>query len=71
MSTPGRELAQRFYRATNARDTAIAGAGLGLSIVHAILDAHGGTITLDDAPITGGTTITVRLPRDPDRRGNR
>ncbi|MGC4110725.1 MAG: HAMP domain-containing sensor histidine kinase [Nocardioides sp.] len=37
------------------------GAGLGLSLAHAIVTAHGGTLTLDSHP--GSTTLTVRLPR--------
>ena len=35
------------------------GAGLGLSLVEAIVRSHDGTVTLDSAP--GGTTIAVRL----------
>jgi two-component system OmpR family sensor kinase len=36
------------------------GAGLGLSLVDAIVTAHGGTVTLDSHP--GSTTVTVSLP---------
>jgi two-component system OmpR family sensor kinase len=36
------------------------GAGLGLALVHAIVTAHGGSVTLDTRP--GSTTITVALP---------
>jgi signal transduction histidine kinase len=38
------------------------GSGLGLSIVHAIVTQHGGTIAIDDAP-DGGARFTLRLPR--------
>jgi signal transduction histidine kinase len=38
------------------------GSGLGLSIVHAIVVQHGGSITVDDAP-GGGARFTLRLPR--------
>ncbi|MEU7836946.1 ATP-binding protein, partial [Nonomuraea sp. NPDC049129] len=38
------------------------GAGLGLSIVRAIVDAHGGTVTAEARP-EGGLTVTMRLPR--------
>jgi signal transduction histidine kinase len=38
------------------------GSGLGLSIVHAIVTQHGGTITIEDAP-EGGARFTLRLPR--------
>jgi signal transduction histidine kinase len=42
--------------------TKAAGSGLGLSIVHAIVTQHGGTISVDDAP-RGGARFTLRLPR--------
>jgi len=38
------------------------GSGLGLSIVHAIVVQHGGTITIEDAP-GGGARFALRLPR--------
>ena len=41
--------------------TRAGGAGLGLSLVEAIVAAHGGTVALASAP--GDTTITVTLPR--------
>ncbi|MEO1055683.1 MAG: HAMP domain-containing sensor histidine kinase [Actinomycetota bacterium] len=37
------------------------GAGLGLSIVKAIVDGHGGTVELTDTP-GGGATFTITLP---------
>ncbi len=37
------------------------GVGLGLSIVQAFVDLHGGTVTLDTAP-GRGTTVTCRFP---------
>lgn len=36
------------------------GTGLGLSIVAAVAEAHGGSVTLDSAPAS--TTFTVRVP---------
>ncbi|MGY0536835.1 sensor histidine kinase [Nocardioides sp. YJ-D4] len=51
---------ERFTRADEARQRD-GGAGLGLALVHAIVTAHGGTVTLTSAP--GDTTIAVRLPR--------
>ncbi|GIF45443.1 hypothetical protein Axi01nite_97540 [Actinoplanes xinjiangensis] len=59
-------LFDRFYRASNARHTAVPGTGLGLSIVRAITEAHHGTVTLNDLP-DAGTSFTVRLPDDPRR----
>ncbi|BBH18267.1 two-component sensor histidine kinase [Nocardioides baekrokdamisoli] len=50
---------ERFVRGDEARNRA-GGTGLGLSLVHAIVTAHGGTVTLASAP--GSTTIAVRLP---------
>ncbi len=40
------------------------GSGLGLSIVHAIVAQHGGTVEVDDAP-GGGARFILRLPRLP------
>ena len=37
------------------------GSGLGLSIVHAIVAQHGGTITVEESPL-GGARFTLRLP---------
>jgi len=56
------QLFQRLYRATNARHHGIPGAGLGLALSRAIVQAHHGTIALAPAKPTG-TTVTVRLPR--------
>lgn len=42
------------------------GSGLGLSIVHAIVTQHGGTIKAEDSPL-GGARFTVRLPVRPYR----
>jgi two-component system sensor histidine kinase HydH len=42
--------------------TKASGSGLGLSIVHAIVTQHGGTIAVDEAP-DGGARFLLRLPR--------
>ena len=55
---------ERFYRADDARTRVAggsAGSGLGLSIVAALVAAHGGTVDVDTAP-GRGSTFTVRLP---------
>ncbi|MEU5662589.1 sensor histidine kinase [Streptomyces longwoodensis] len=52
---------ERFTRADRRRpDGSGGGAGLGLSIVAAVVEAHGGDVAVDSAP--GTTTFTVRLP---------
>ena len=55
---------ERFYRSDPSRSRLHGGAGLGLSIVSAIVAAHGGTVTATSAP-GHGTTFTVRLPASP------
>ena len=49
----------RFYRAQAARGTA--GAGLGLAICRALVEAQGGSITAGEVP-GGGARFTVLLP---------
>ncbi|WP_336243098.1 sensor histidine kinase [Corallococcus exercitus] len=41
--------------------TKASGSGLGLSIVHAIVTQHGGTLQVEDGPL-GGARFTVRVP---------
>ncbi len=53
-------LFDRFYRATNARAAELPGSGLGLSIVAAIIDRHGGDIGITSPG--SGTKVTVTLP---------
>jgi len=52
----------RFYRTDRARTRDTGGAGLGLAIVRAIVQAHGGTVTAASAGIGQGSTFTVTLP---------
>ncbi len=52
---------ERFTRADSSRTRGDeGGAGLGLSLVHAIVAAHGGTVSLLAQP--GDTTVRIRLP---------
>ena len=60
---------ERFYRSDPSRSRIHGGAGLGLSIVSAIVHAHGGTVEAQGQ--TGlGTTFTVRLPLTPPGPGD-
>ncbi|CAM4188348.1 HAMP domain-containing sensor histidine kinase [Nocardia ninae] len=54
---------ERFYRTDSSRNRASGGAGLGLSIVHALVAAHGGRVTVHSQP-GEGAIFTVTLPRE-------
>jgi two-component system OmpR family sensor kinase len=62
-----RRVFERFYRADPSRTRAgqgtssAGGSGLGLSIVAALVSAHGGSVSVQTAP-GEGATFTVRLP---------
>ena len=53
----------RFYKADASRTAtgAVSGSGLGLSIVRAIVERHGGTVTASNAP-DGGAIFEFLLP---------
>jgi signal transduction histidine kinase len=54
---------ERFYKADAARSaTRMSGSGLGLSIVQAIVERHGGTVNVSNAP-DGGACFEIRIPR--------
>jgi hypothetical protein len=52
---------ERFWRSDPSRARASGGAGLGLAIVAAIADAHGGRAEVQSAP-GEGATFRVHLP---------
>ena len=53
---------EKFYRGKGAQRRH--GTGLGLAIARRIVDAHGGTITIDSA-LDRGTVVDIALPVDP------
>jgi two-component system OmpR family sensor kinase len=52
---------ERFYRTDTSRNRSTGGSGLGLSIVAALVAAHGGNVTVQSAPGTGAV-FRVHLP---------
>ncbi|MEO7325842.1 MAG: ATP-binding protein [Dokdonella sp.] len=54
-------LFDRLYRVDPSRSRAAGGAGLGLAICRAIVDAHGGSIETEASPL-GGLRVVVHLP---------
>jgi signal transduction histidine kinase len=70
---PAGELAQvfsRFFRASTATQRAIPGTGLGLAISRALVEQHGGTISLESSQ-DEGTCVTVTLPTQRPEQGIR
>lgn len=55
---------ERFTRLDDARARGTGGYGLGLAIVHQVVTAHGGIVTIDEAP-GGGARFIVDLPAAP------
>lgn len=53
---------ERFYRGDNARNRDHGGAGIGLTISRALIEAHGGTLTATSPGPGGGSAFTIRLP---------
>ncbi len=54
-------LFDRLYRVDESRNRAAGGAGLGLAICRAIVEAHDGDIAASASPL-GGVCFTVRIP---------
>jgi signal transduction histidine kinase len=52
---------ERLYRVDGSRNRASGGAGIGLSIAKAIVEAHGGTLTVASQP-GRGSEFRIRLP---------
>ena len=58
----------RFFRVDKARSRAEGGAGIGLSIVKAITNAHGGSVFVE-SEVQRGTCFHLRLPQHPPESG--
>ena len=54
-------LFDRFFRAEGSRSRALGGSGLGLSVCEAIVEAHGGKISVATSEL-GGLNVTFTLP---------
>jgi signal transduction histidine kinase len=52
---------EEFYRSPAARETVPEGSGLGMSIVKAVVERHGGTISVE-SEVGKGTRFTVSIP---------
>ena len=64
-------LFERFYRVDAARDRKHGGAGIGLSIAKALVEAHGGQIVASSDGLGTGSTFSITLPCRPARRATR
>lgn len=61
-----RQIFEPFFRVDDARSRQQGGAGLGLALVRAIAEAHGGAVCVEEAP-SGGSRFLLELPMGPGR----
>ncbi len=54
---------KRFYRAPGLFMARVKGTGLGLFIVHSIVERHGGRVFAESEGVGQGSTFTIQLPR--------
>lgn len=55
------QIFRKFTRGTSAKALGIKGTGIGLAMVKHVVDAHGGTVTVNSEP-GRGSTFTIQLP---------
>ena len=54
---------ERFWRGDTARDRDHGGSGIGLTISRALVEAHGGTLSVTSSGSGAGSVFTMELPR--------
>jgi two-component system, OmpR family, sensor kinase len=54
-----------FERFVRGAQSGTRGSGLGLSIVRAVAESHGGTVTLEQPPAGSGARFVITIPREP------
>ena len=64
-ATDRKRATERFFRGESARSTP--GAGLGLALVQAVAQLHGGTLRLEDASPGLAATLTFPAAEEPTR----
>jgi len=56
------QILEPFVRLEDSRNRRTGGAGLGLAVARSLVEAHGGKISITDAPMSKGARLTVQLP---------
>jgi signal transduction histidine kinase len=59
-----------FYRLDRDASSAVAGSGIGLSVVRELATMHGGTATIENGPVGTGARFIVLLPLCAGNNGN-